>query len=503
MHLCLTLATLCHANQTQPLPLAPQPDDVLEPAVTQLRQLLHDFLNQPVSPDATFQLEQQLQQLVHEQARLALQWVLNQVEPANPDDLPKHVRFQGECYTRLNHTTPTEVSTTFGTIRLQRIGYRSTDKSSEPTLFPLARCLGLVQGTTPALAERLAYYQAQAGATQRQTLQRLRDEHQVNWGVKKLRQVTATLSEALDEQRQEVQVERLLQLLSEASASSGRHKPVLSVGRDGVSLGLQVPGGDSWEMASTGTVSVLDRRGRRLGTVYLAYTPQSLQTTLSEQLTQLLSEVLQRWQGPLPRLCYVTDAGDNETSYYEQVLRRLRHPRTGERLTWIRVLDYYHVSERIWTMAEALFGSGGGSWAWARRMQKWLKERGGAKRVLRSAAALCHQRSLGEKRAAAYRLAYNYIRDRLGYVRYAEYRRLGLPLGSGVTEAACKTVYGARLKLSGMRWHKAGAQTILNLRVLLLSGVWTESYTRVLQRVTKDEVLTYGTLDQNEAKKAA
>jgi hypothetical protein len=56
--------------------------------------------------------------------------------------------------------------------------------------------------------------------------------------------------------------------------------------------------------------------------------------------------------GPLPRLSYVTDSGDNETSYYDKVLSRMKHPRTGEPLEWIRVADYYHASERLWTMAE-------------------------------------------------------------------------------------------------------------------------------------------------------
>ncbi len=76
--------------------------------------------------------------------------------------------------------------------------------------------------------------------------------------------------------------------------------------------------------------------------------------------------------------------------------------------------------------------------------------------------------------------AYKYLQVRRQHLRYAEYRRLGLPIGSGVTEAACKTVYTQRLKLSGMRWKKAGAQTILTLRIILLSGVWEQVYERML-----------------------
>ena len=56
----------------------------------------------------------------------------------------------------------------------------------------------------------------------------------------------------------------------------------------------------------------------------------------------------------------------------------------------------------------------------------------------------------------------------------------GEPIGSGITEAACKTVFTQRLKLSGMRWKTAGAQVILNLRVCLLSGIWQPTYRAVV-----------------------
>jgi hypothetical protein len=502
MHLCLFVATLTTAEPTAALP-EPSLSDVLQGPLQQLRELVQSLREQPVSPQAACLFEQQLHGELRELGRRVIQWAFNHLEPADVSALPKHVSCEACPYTRLQQKTPTTVATTCGSIRLWRIGYRPTNKTGDATLFPLAQHLGILQGATPALAECVARYQALAGATQQQTLQRLRQEHGVCWGVKKLRQVTATLSAALDEQRHDAQVARLLQLLEQASASRGRHQPVLSVGRDGICLGLQIRGCDIWEVASTATVTVLDRRGQRLGTVYLAYTPEAGQPTMSQQLTRLLLAVLERWQGPQPRLCYVTDAGDNETTYYDKVLRRMRHPRTGARLTWIRVLDYYHASERLWTMAGALFGVGQASWAWARKMQKLLLQEGGINRVLHSAAALQHRRQLRGKRAQSFRKAYRYLQKRQRYLRYANYRRLGLPLGSGVTEAACKTVYTQRLKLSGMRWKKPGAQTILNLRVVWLSGVWTRAYQSVLQTFTKVKVLTNSSAGQKPTKNAA
>jgi hypothetical protein len=331
MHLLLALATLPAGTPARddPEPAAPVLDDIVAAAVQGLLQLAQEFRQQPVSPLRTQQFEQQLQEQLRGLGRQVVQWTYNRLEPADVQTLSKHVRFEAGGYTRLNRKTPQQAWTLFGAIQLWRVGYRPTDKSGDPTLFPLTLGLGLVQGASPALAGRAAHLLGEAGMTQQRTLQRLRQDHGVGWGVKKLRQVTAAVAQAVAEQRHDTQVDRLLELLGQASAGAGTHKPVLSVGRDGITLGMRCKGGAVFEVATTATVSVLDRRGRRLGTVYLAYTPQPGQATLSQALTLLLRAVLRRWQGPLPRLCYVTDAGDNETTYYDKVLRPLKHPRTG------------------------------------------------------------------------------------------------------------------------------------------------------------------------------
>jgi hypothetical protein len=462
--------------------------DILAPAMQAVLDLVDAFRSRPVSPADTRQFEADLQGAVRELGRLAAQWTYNHLEPAAVADLPAHLRYEAGDYTRLGRKTPQHAWTLFGPIRLWRAGYRPTAKDGDPTLFPLTLGLGLIDGASPALAERAAHLLAEAGMTQQRVLARLRQDCGVGWGVKKLRQVTAAVAAALAGQRHEVQVDRLLTLLGEASAGTGPHKPVLSVGRDGVTLGRRCKGGSVFEVAATATVSVLDRRGRRLGTVYLASTPEFGQGTMTAQLTRLLQGVLARWDGPLPRLAYVTDAGDNETAYYHKVLRRLKHPRTREQLVWIRVVDYYHASERLWAMAERLFGKGRRAAAWVRKMQKWLLKPGGVNRVLHSAAALRESYGLGGAKRKEFQKAYRYLRDRMGFMQYEAYRRLGIPLGSGVTEAACKTVFGQRLKLSGMRWHKAGAQTVLDLRVVLLSRVWDDAYARALAEVQEAKV---------------
>ena len=67
------------------------------------------------------------------------------------------------------------------------------------------------------------------------------------------------------------------------------------------------------------------------------------------------------------------------------------------------------------------------------------------------------------------------VRQAVGYLfhnrrrmDYAAFRQAGYPIGSGTIESACKTVVQARMKQSGMRWSRTGAQTMLALRCLLL-----------------------------------
>jgi hypothetical protein len=272
---------------------------------------------------------------------------------------------------------------------------------------------------------------------------------------------------------------RLLLWLEQAEQSRGRHRPVLAVGRDGIMLPMRQGG---YEEGSTATLSVYDRRGRRLGTVYLGQMPQTKQTALSQSLTDLLRDVLRAYAGPVPRLAYVTDKGSAPEDFYQRVLRPMRHPRDGRPLAWEWVLDFYHVCVYLGQMAEALFGAGAATGArWFAKMRCWLRERRqGAAQVARSAMQLLGRRPMTKAQRSSFWKAYRYLRRHSRWMDYAGYRRRGLPIGSGVTEAACKAVFTQRFKRSGMRWQRESGQVILDLRVVLLSGLWEEAVARDL-----------------------
>jgi hypothetical protein len=123
---------------------------------------------------------------------------------------------------------------------------------------------------------------------------------------------------------------------------------------------------------------------------------------------------------------------------------------------------------------------------------------------LHSAAAIRRRRIIvSAAKREQYRSAYAYLRKRMGWLDYVSYRRDHLPIGSGVTEAACKTAFTQRLKQSGMTWKVEGGQWIVDLRVIRLSGVWNEVYRSYLGSKETLARGTQGTTAKGKASKAA
>ncbi len=311
----------------------------------------------------------------------------------------------------------------------------------------------------------------------REVLEMLRQDHGISWSVEVLRQVTSAVSDGVSEHLQEAQRQILLKYLAHAHASKGRRKITLSIGRDGIMLPIR--GETKYKEAAVATVTVYDRRGQRVGTVYLGQMPQAHQTALSDDLTQLLTRVLQAWEGPMPRLVYVTDAGHHPTEYFHNVLTRMENPRQpGQKLEWTRVVDFYHACEYIAKLSQVLFDDDErAALGWQHRMRHKLKHDPNAVfSILHSAAKYRSERYLTAKQDKEYQRAYQYLNSHKEFMQYCQYRKQGLPIGSGVTEAACKTVFTQRFKQSGMKWGLEGGAAILCLRLANLSQTWDAAY---------------------------
>lgn len=459
--------------------------DVFDRLRQRVRERCQQFTRGSITPLSTYQWEKDLRMLFDEAGREAVEQELNRLEPEDKKQAAPRLRYRKQKY-RINKRTKRRIATSFGLITLWSWLYLN-DEAGEPGLHPLQVRLGIVAGATPVLAERVGRWAVDH--TQSAVRALLKSEHGLVWSNTLLRKVLREFRRGVASYRHEVQVERLLQWLAEAERSRGRHRPVLAVGRDGVMVPIRGPG---YQEASTATVSVYDRRRRRLGTVYLGQMPESQQPTMTKELTGLVRAVLQEGSGPLPRLAYVTDKGKAQDEYW-RLLRRMPNPRQpGHKLPWEWVLDFFHVCGYVGKVAAALFGRCvHEAAAWFKRMRQWLRDRGqGVANILRSAMQHLGRRKLSKAAQAEFWKAYRYLRRHSRWMDYAGYRRQGLPIGSGVTEAACKTVFTQRLKCSGMRWHKESAQVIVDLRVLHLSGIWQEVVQKDLTGRALPEALT-------------
>ena len=70
---------------------------------------------------------------------------------------------------------------------------------------------------------------------------------------------------------------------------------------------------------------------------------------------------------------------------------------------------------------------------------------------------------------------------------YRRYRELGLPIGSGTVESACKNVVAARMKQSGMMWSLPGATGMLQLRASIKSRRFNIDHERLLPESSPQE----------------
>ncbi len=134
----------------------------------------------------------------------------------------------------------------------------------------------------------------------------------------------------------------------------------------------------------------------------------------------------------------------------------------------LEIVDLYHGRQHLWDLAGRLYPNDGGKQkAWVKLHQKRLRDRG---RIERLVGALRALRSRNPEVADKIRAEADYFERKAERMRYPKFRCQHLLVGSGVTEAGCKTVVASRTKRSGMFWTVRGANAILALRCAYLNG---------------------------------
>ena len=251
---------------------------------------------------------------------------------------------------------------------------------------------------------------------------------------------------------------------TEVGATHSKRKIEKTVGK---TVGKTV----SYRELGCATVALYDAAGERLRTTYYGRMPEERKGTLGQQAFEEMKHI--ELCRPGLRRVYLCDGAEvnwRMAAALEEQLRQLNSE--GAEPVWesIQIVDFFHACEHLKRAVVAIFGENSPRGERYYQDQKYCLRHfdGGVGQLWRSLKYhLRHTKGEARKRLRA-EITYFWNQwERMDYVRY---ERLNLPIGSGVVEAACKTLVTSRMKRSGMRWGKEGGQAILNLRAWLRSG---------------------------------
>ena len=225
---------------------------------------------------------------------------------------------------------------------------------------------------------------------------------------------------------------------------------------------------DGWREAMVGTIALLDKEGERLHTTYISATPEYGRETF---LARMEREIL-RIKAAFPRAVTVGVA-DGAHGNWEFLKRHTQN----------QVLDFYHASEYLTKVADAVFKrktTRAQREEWLESACHRLKHNHTAPETLIAEMISFRSKHIGDEGREVIDTAVTYFKNNKKRMVYAEHLSRNLPIGSGVTEAACKVLVKQRLCGSGMRWKEIGAASVLSLRTLVYTkGRWNQFWAKV------------------------
>ena len=240
--------------------------------------------------------------------------------------------------------------------------------------------------------------------------------------------------------------------------------PMMNISSDGVMIHLRAEGYK--EVKTVAVSAVAQVTDAQTGETSVHLTHHSYRAGLWDAPTfanQLWAEATRRGVEKAKRLVSVNDGAAWIWAIVSMCFARCT-----------QILDWYHATQRLWTIAAAYFGDDpAAATAWV-ETQKALLAKSDLPQVFHNLRGLYprHHPCPEPVTKAFLYLFHNRWRAQRA-PGYQECRQAGCPIGSGVIESACKLVVQARMKQAGMQWSRSGAQAMLALRSVLLSDRWS------------------------------
>ena len=425
------------------------------PALKQLEQALAKLRTQTKTTEDFGQFEREVHALFNEAEREVLGEELERLDI----DLPR-MQIGGEVHYRVLRGSETYTSAA-GPVTVTRTLYRS---GKEKAVSPMELQAGMVEGHWTPLAARQAIWVvshltpgegealfAELGNMRpsKSALDRLPKRLSGRWEAAR-EDFEATLRSQDDVPATAVSV---------AVSLDGVMAPMKDGQRQATRARQQAEGKHTRGPAGhrevgCGTLSFYDAEGERLKTVRMGRMPEANKRSLKAMIRAELQPVLEGH--PELVLVKLADGAKDNWSFLDHELP-----------AGVAIIDFYHAVEHLKAAFDAAYGEN--TPKAKSQFEKYRHilrdDEQGVSRVIR---ALAHLRKTYPRRTRiATELAY--FRTHRHKMCYAQTKARHLPTGSGVVEAACKTLVTQRMKRSGMRWRHDGGQAILTFRSLVQS----------------------------------
>ena len=237
----------------------------------------------------------------------------------------------------------------------------------------------------------------------------------------------------------------------------------VSIGLDGTCMLLC---NDSYREAMVGTISLYNKRRDRVHTIYMGAAPEYGKELFLQRLEREIAHIKNLY--PKARYVGVADGAEVNWNFLKPHISR-------------EILDFYHASGYIKDAANAAYpGSDKKSQQWFIERRHELKHTRGAAKIILEEMKTFTSKKLTKHKLKKLKAAITYFTNHAYQMNYVQYLKDKLPIGSGVTEAACKALNKQRLCCSGMKWTERGAGLVLSLRSLVLTkGRWKQFWDKL------------------------
>ena len=348
---------------------------------------------------------------------------------------------------------PKEYQTPYGEVIINRHVYQRSVGGK--TYCPLEREARIIITSTPLFAKQVS--SKMSGMAGKEVKNDLVENH----GRKVALSYIQRLSEA---------VGSIVQAKEEAWSYAPPKEEVkittVGIGLDGTCMLMCE---DGYREAMVGSISLYDSEGERQHTIYLGAAPEYGKKSFLTRLEREIERVKKRY--PEAKFVGIADGAESNGQFLEK--------QTEE-----QILDFYHASGYLGALAEALHpNTVSKQKEWLTKNCRELKyEKGKAAELLNLMKEVKQEKSHSKNLTEKLQAAITYYENHQHQMDYAEYIEKKYPIGSGVTEAACKTLVKQRLCCSGMRWKEKGAEIILSLRALVLTKErWSQFWAKLDQ----------------------